>query len=82
MSTEWHTFISGCFGERDLSFAVHPRDEVRAFDLLKKLRELNVGWRETRNAFEMFLSSKIKEPDHIATKLKKVEERYRLWLLD
>lgn len=82
MHTEWQNSIPSCFGESDLSFAAHPSDENRAFDLLKKLREINVGWQETRKAFDMFLSSKGAAPDHITTQLKKVEERYRLWLLD
>jgi hypothetical protein len=82
MVQEWHNFVSGCFGETDLSFAAHRRDEDRAFDLLKLLRESNVGWRATQTGFRTFLSAKVAAQDHIGRQLKKVEARYKPWLLD
>lgn len=82
MVNVWDNFISGCFGETDLSFAAHPRDEDRAFELLKLLRESNVGWRLTQTGFRKFLTAKGAAQDHIERQLEKVEARFKPWLLD
>jgi hypothetical protein len=82
MAQEWHSSVAGCFGETDLSFAAHPRDEDRAFELLKLLRESNVGWRVTQTEFRTFLTAKRAVQDHIERQLEKVEARYKPWLLD
>ena len=33
----WDKGVPGCFGERDLIFAIHPMDEQRAFEWLTDL---------------------------------------------
>jgi hypothetical protein len=82
MVQEWHSYVEGCFGETDLSFAAHPRDEDRAIELLKLLRESNVGWRSTQTGFRTFLAAKGAAQDHIVRQLEKVEALYKPWLLD
>jgi hypothetical protein len=82
MVQEWYSYVEGCFGETDLSFAAHPRDEDRAFELLKLLRETNVGWRATQTGFRTFLTAKGAAQDHIERQLENVEARFKLWLLD
>ncbi len=82
MAQEWHNFVSGCFGETDLSFAAHPRDEDRAFELLKLLRESKVGWRSTQTEFRTFLTAKRAAKDHIERQMEKVEALFKPWLLD
>jgi hypothetical protein len=82
MVREWQSSVAGCFGETDLSFAAHPRDEDRAFELLKVLHEGKVGWRATKTEFRTFLSAKGAAQDHIERQLEKVEARFKPWLLD
>ena len=82
MTDSWKSKVPGCFGESDLSFAVHPNDEDRAFDLLKELRTEKIGRLETRNAITQFLTSKNASPDHVRVQLAKVDEYFCRWLLD
>lgn len=72
--------IRGCFGSNDLLFANHPCDEERAFDLLVKLRNEEITWEDTEKAFRDFLNSQTTDINHINSQMKKVEDRYRVWL--
>lgn len=72
--------IKGCFGNNDLIFALHSCDEERAFDLLVELRNEEITWEDTEKAFVDFLNSQKADINHINSQMKKVEDRYRVWL--
>ncbi|MGJ8562827.1 MAG: hypothetical protein ACSHXY_04675 [Alphaproteobacteria bacterium] len=72
--------LRGCFGLEDRKFAGHPSDEIRAFDLLQKLREDNVGWEVVEMCVRrLLLSNKKLNADEQVAEVKKY---YRPWILD
>ena len=74
--------VPGCFAFEAAPFAGHANDEKRAFELLKVLRDQQVGWQDVQEAFENYLMSKVKETEYAAEQMKKVEAHFRPWLLD
>ncbi len=78
----WTNDIAGCFGDTDLIFAGHPRDEDRAFALLTQLRSEKVGWQEASGAIRKYLEGRGAGSAHIDQQLKKAEASMKSWLLD
>ena len=77
---DWKDRISGCFGQTDRAFAVHPSDEERAFELLAILRSNHVGWKEFEAELVKYLNTTTKL--HTDTQVERVKKFYRPWLLD
>lgn len=77
---DWKNKISGCFGLSDRSFAGHPSDEERAFELLSYLRKDHVGWAEFSEALVNYLDNCTEL--HTTEQVRKVEQYFRPWLLD
>jgi len=82
MAKSWQNDIAGCFGITDLIFAGHKLDEDRAFDLLIRLREENIGWNVAKAEIESWLSGKEVSAAHVNEQLAKIEGAYKFWLLD
>jgi hypothetical protein len=80
--SDWKNDVRGCFGQSDLIFAGHPADEDRAFRLLVRVRQENVGWAEVSAAFRAFLDRENAGSDHAAQQIAVIERRFRGWLLD
>lgn len=76
----WKELIPGCFGEQDFIFANHPLDEQRAFKLLTVLFDQHVSFDEVAKAIVEFLQSKGANGEHVGQQIKRVRDRYKVWL--
>ena len=77
---DWTQRIGGCFGNADGLFAIHPSDEDRAFQLLRVLRENNVGWEQTREAFRNYMEDNSFGANVIEEQMASIERHMKPWL--
>ena len=80
--SEWQEDLADCFDNLDRLFASHAMDELRAFQLLMRLRAENVGWYALSNAIRNLLGEDGCTAQHIELQVEQVELRFRPWLRD
>ena len=78
----WQDQLPACFAEGSLAFAPHPADEERAFALLTRLRDENVGLAAVNEAVVDYLKGADAGATHIEQQTERVAMFFGPWLLD
>ena len=61
----WKDRVPACFGNADLKFASHPKDEKRAKDMIQEALDSGASNREILNAIRVYLSTQGANREHI-----------------
>ena len=77
---DWRDDLAGCFDNLERLFAFHAMDEERAFQLLARVRNEGVTWRQLSDAVRALLEGDGCTPLQIERELSQVELRFRPWL--
>lgn len=72
--------LPGCFGERDLEFAIHPLDAQRAFEWLIDLRKRQVLWIDAKTQIQDYLQQQGAGLAHTATQVDRAKVMLGSWL--
>lgn len=72
----WKDKISGCFGEIDLIFGVHPLDSERAREMFKEALAEDAELDDIVNECRDYLKSKSASQEHIDEQEKGIREFY------
>lgn len=78
----WTNSIEGCFGDLDRIFCSHYLDEERAFELLTRLRQERVRWREAEKEFRKWLAPTGQTNDHVEEQMAEVKKKFEPWIRD
>ncbi len=73
-------YLPGCFSEADLRFAVHPLDELRAFELLKFCRQHQITLEAVVAGVRAFLESRGCAATQIEVEVASVSRHFGPWL--
>ena len=73
----WKDGISGCFGDIDGKFAVHPLDARRALELLLEAKTAAISRDDFFGAFEEYLRSTGVE--HYDEQMERIHAHYSAW---
>ena len=80
--SDWKEDIGGCFAFDAAPFAMHATDENLAFELLKRLRDEQVGWQNVEDEIRLYLNAKTSENDWVEQQLSRAEAHFKPWLSD
>lgn len=76
----WKEQVGGGFAYMTASYASHPLDNERAFDLLQILRREQISWSEVNLEFRAYLSGQGANTALIEEQMAIIEGHLRPWL--
>lgn len=59
---EWVKLIGGAFAFMDAPFAVHPKDEERAYDYRERAKLAGLNWSDVERHMNLYMDSQSIEP--------------------